>query len=1121
MRDNLHAPRNGQPSSGNHTASRTVLPSGSGSGSGGWGLTGAFGGHNPPKRQKTSHYGESSQSQYFTNGAAGTGRGKGKGKGKGKEPANSLAPSSKRTTVEAGTMETIVVSDDEVPTRVILEGRPGRRSTSAAKDDGEGNSSSDPLDCIGPDLSPIRPTPSEPPDPFERAPSPRSRPNMNALRLPADGAHTRQLQKKYQLQRPETMPEVVDVDTLSDDIESASGFDLEDEAKAAAAEAEAETEVTAKAESARPSTPNGRANIRPGSVKERVRALEGKRVAKPPPKPSSSGGNTPFYDLKSLPQPISRKAGMKGKNQKPLSSTVPSSRASVEAAGPLDPAATSPSGFKPSKGKGKSNANASVNGNISTPIPLEAWSLGCRLSRSEDKHEPVAWIIVEHIPKQRTYLLRVSRTPDKRGAELSINLDRDVDQLEYTDPESTWDEDSVAVVKLHSTKLLKCLDKGPFFDPGHRRAPGFITFKFMTQHPNFIDGEAYKALVSILNDQIKDHSVQRGSQSAAKAWQMTEAAAEGFAREPREPKQRQTRSNTSLKRQSPVSAGPANDDSTTVLPSEHSSTSAPPTRTYGTERRTTRQSARIARKSPSPISDPDELLLVYPPTGTGAVNITRGDLKRLDEGQYLNDTLIEFGLKLWLDELRRSDPEKAEQVHVFNSFFYKKLSSKKEVADTYPSVRKWSSKIDIFSKKYVIVPINENFHWYLAIIENPADMLHPPPPEARNAPQTRKRKRESAAAEAELVSEDKDPPAEDGTETATETSKQPSEQPEPSTPPNHVPDAMAVDGDSEGDLQEVDSLLEMTQTQLSVSGPARSPSRDAMDGELQYPGSEDPMDVDSVPVPGREDGRKSSAQTPIVVDDDSSMDVQAKAAESEEGDSKPDSKEDEPMLREEDDAAESAPSTDAQALNAYVYTFDSLGSRHSAAASRLAKYLRFEAQDKKGLKIDDTRLAVWKNAKSPMQTNFCDCGLFVLAFVEAFMKDPTRAGDMIRQSQAEWYTGRRENFRGPFRDRTLVLSEEWKKERAAKEDAKAGVQEGQKDKDKDKDEAAGDKDKDKDKEEGAKEAEEKPKPKQPEATVVEDSDDDDEVIISEIRLPSKASRGGKKGNSSGRAARIR
>ena len=38
-------------------------------------------------------------------------------------------------------------------------------------------------------------------------------------------------------------------------------------------------------------------------------------------------------------------------------------------------------------------------------------------------------------------------------------------------------------------------------------------------------------------------------------------------------------------------------------------------------------------------------ILVYPFSGTGAVNVTRGDLKRLDPGQYLNDTIIEFGLK--------------------------------------------------------------------------------------------------------------------------------------------------------------------------------------------------------------------------------------------------------------------------------------------------------------------------------------------------------------------------------------------------------------------------------------------------------------------------------------------
>ncbi|KAI0647692.1 hypothetical protein C8Q79DRAFT_906682, partial [Trametes meyenii] len=76
-------------------------------------------------------------------------------------------------------------------------------------------------------------------------------------------------------------------------------------------------------------------------------------------------------------------------------------------------------------------------------------------------------------------------------------------------------------------------------------------------------------------------------------------------------------------------------------------------------------------------------VLVYPPSGTGAVNITRGDLKRLDSGQYLNDTLIEFGLKVWLNNLRAEQPVLAEQVHVFNSFFYKKLNAKKEYVPSY------------------------------------------------------------------------------------------------------------------------------------------------------------------------------------------------------------------------------------------------------------------------------------------------------------------------------------------------------------------------------------------------------------------------------------------------------
>ena len=34
-------------------------------------------------------------------------------------------------------------------------------------------------------------------------------------------------------------------------------------------------------------------------------------------------------------------------------------------------------------------------------------------------------------------------------------------------------------------------------------------------------------------------------------------------------------------------------------------------------------------------------------------------------------------------------------------------------------MKRWAKKIDLFSKKYVIIPINEVNHWSLCIVENP------------------------------------------------------------------------------------------------------------------------------------------------------------------------------------------------------------------------------------------------------------------------------------------------------------------------------------------------------------------------------------------------------------------
>ncbi|GAA6015130.1 hypothetical protein JCM10207_003612 [Rhodosporidiobolus poonsookiae] len=141
---------------------------------------------------------------------------------------------------------------------------------------------------------------------------------------------------------------------------------------------------------------------------------------------------------------------------------------------------------------------------------------------------------------------------------------------------------------------------------------------------------------------------------------------------------------------------------------------------------------------------PEEVVLEYPMQrvpGVSSVSLTWGDTKRLNDEEFLNDTLIEFGLKRALEKVQQADTKRPEpervfdQIHVFNSFFYKQLSTKvnKSKGSSYQLVEKWTKKVDLFRKKYIVVPINEQFHWYLAIIVNPAAILQSPPPPRKSA----------------------------------------------------------------------------------------------------------------------------------------------------------------------------------------------------------------------------------------------------------------------------------------------------------------------------------------------------------------------------------------------------
>ncbi|GAB1602779.1 sentrin-specific protease 6-like isoform X4 [Argonauta hians] len=136
-------------------------------------------------------------------------------------------------------------------------------------------------------------------------------------------------------------------------------------------------------------------------------------------------------------------------------------------------------------------------------------------------------------------------------------------------------------------------------------------------------------------------------------------------------------------------------------------------------------------------SGPVENLITYPPPpAKGGITITNEDFFCLNEGEFLNDVIIDFFLKyLVLEKLTETD---RERTHVFSSFFYKRLTQRLNrhsyssdqdpycppMIKRHAQVKTWTRHVDIFQKDFIIVPINENAHWFLAIICFPG-MEHP------------------------------------------------------------------------------------------------------------------------------------------------------------------------------------------------------------------------------------------------------------------------------------------------------------------------------------------------------------------------------------------------------------
>jgi len=247
-----------------------------------------------------------------------------------------------------------------------------------------------------------------------------------------------------------------------------------------------------------------------------------------------------------------------------------------------------------------------------------------------------------------------------------------------------------------------------------------------------------------------------------------------------------------------------------------------------------------------------------------------------------------------LADLQESNPELASEVHVFSSFFYKKLSTKmcvecfvfqsilthstfRSPEEGFNSVRKWTSKFDLFQKKYIIVPINEKYvvlnpgwrdrflmdyslHWYLAIICFPGHTLLPRPIQDTGHDQLRRSTRHLGVvidlpdalqpdpASRQLLLHDPDPPPNGQVDTVSC-----SEPIDPETPKtDDQKDEIDVERMVESGLVRVEPTAEQADGQQQVG----TPSPDTLVTQcpdsptLVYPHSSPPSHPTTLPITG-------------------------------------------------------------------------------------------------------------------------------------------------------------------------------------------------------------------------------------------------------------------------------
>lgn len=330
--------------------------------------------------------------------------------------------------------------------------------------------------------------------------------------------------------------------------------------------------------------------------------------------------------------------------------------------------------------------------------------------------------------------------------------------------------------------------------------------------------------------------------------------------------------------------------------------------------------------------------------------IVKDDIHRLDDGECLNDNIIAFYLRYLFTELEASRPAVAKRLYFHNSYFYDKLKPNKGRGINYDSVKTWTAKVDLFSYDYIVVPVNEHSHWWVVIICNPAKM----------DPST------SSASDAQEDEAKGEADGKDGDEMEIEMEIRGSRG-DRVTSQRSLDDPMDIDSDNS--------------PRKTLTSSATTPRRMSIDGieEIENPTSARAVKRGGVEVIADSDDDNGGAQAGSTQCSSQNSKKPTKKKSAGPGPRKYDTK------------------------DPRIITLDSLGNGHSPACTNLKQYLIAEMKDKKNKVIDYPQPIGMKANNIPMQNNFSDCGVYLLGYIEEFLKDPDAfVHYLLRREQKEW-----------------------------------------------------------------------------------------------------------------------